>query len=254
MDSSLAQLLPVVVALLGGLCTLLSVAVVAGLGLWWLKRSGGLGALGASLGGGAVGGIDVDGLSRMYTERLGYRSVDTGDPERTHMVREVDGVEVHLTSRTRAGGLSTAVEYQWSSPRSADLQVQVVELSVADPRRRAARNAAMNRSHDFTPRWSTHFPTGDPALDARFRVFAPTADHAASVGRHAAALLACAHVELTAGPEGIVLSDAFQDGLLARMGGPMGMARVATPAGIAVQVALHEEAAAVICGLVGGAR
>lgn len=238
MDTA-ATLLPLLVAAAGGLCSLLFFVAVAGGLFVYLKRSG-------ALSGGLPGGrpaVDVDGIQRMYTDRLGYESQPTGDPAQTHMVRVFDGLEVHLRSDTRDGAMGVNVEYGWSTPAPARFTVHIVEQTVADPSKRMLRDGAMNRHRDFSPRWPTAFPTGSAALDARFRVFAPDARSAAAAVALEAELLACAHVDLTATPEGSTLSDPFQQGLLARMGGPMGMAGITTPRGIEVQVQLHEDAA-----------
>mgnify|MGYP000624788270 CR=1 FL=1 len=235
---SLLPFVPMLVAALGGLCALLATLAVGAAAFVFLRRSG-------ALSGGSSAG-QVAAVQQMYTDRLGYRSVPTDDPAATHLVRSLHGIEVHLTSHTQAGGLGTTVDYAWRSPSPSGLSVQVVEQRVADTRKRLARDARLNRSTTFTPQWPDAFPTGSPALDARFRVYAPDARRAAEVVALEDALLACAHVELTAGPDGITLSDPYQDGLLEWMGGPMGMARVLSPAGIEVQVRLHEAAAALL--------
>jgi len=237
---SVASFMPMVVAAAGGLCMMLTTVLVAVAGFLFLRKSGAL------AGGGGVSTGQVAAVQQMYTDRLGYVSKPTEDPAETHMVRTVDGIEVHLTSRTEAGGFGTKMAYAWHSPSPSGLSVQVVEQRVADRAKRLARDARLNRTTTFEPRWPQAFPTGSAALDARFRVFAPDARRAAEVVVLEAELLACAHVELTAGPDGVVLSDAYQDGLLESMGGPMGMARVMTAAGLDVQVRLHETAAALL--------
>jgi len=231
----LTELLPILVAAGGSLCTMV---VFAGAVVFFFLRMRKLGALS---GGGRS--FDVGAVSRMYSETLGYVSQASGDAARTHMVRRFEGIEVHLRTVTKPSGLRTSVEYSWSTPTSSGMQVQVVEQTVADPGKRKRRDSAMNRSRDFTPVWSSSHPTGSPAVDSRFRVFAPDQQHAIAVAALEKELLACAHVQLTAGADGVELSDPFQEGLIARMGGPMGMGAIATPKGIAVQVELHNDIA-----------
>lgn len=243
-----------VVALVVGLgltaCSLVSLLAFAVGGFLLLRklgtaggRSGGLGALAPA--------PDVAGLQAMYTDTLGYVSRDTGRPSATHMVRTVAGHELHLETTTERVATGTRVSYVWSTPSPSALQLHIAERTVAAGLRGALRDDAMGRERAFTPAWPQHFQTGDPELDARFRVYAPSAAHAAAARSLKAPLLALTHVELQADGAGVRLSDPFQENLLAAMGGPMGMARVATAQGIAAQVALHEAAAKLVVGAVG---
>lgn len=258
----LAGLLPVVVVLASALCGLVSLLAVAVGAYVWLRRSKGTPAqvtskapAPAAARSPRVGGaMDTSALQRMYTETLGYEAIATDDPAFTHMVRQCGAVAVHLESRTVGTGTGTEVSYGWRTPTPSALQVHVLEATVANRLSRAVRDGAMGRHRTVKPMWPQSFPTGDPALDARFVVYAPSAQAAVAACALREELLALPYVELQAGPDGAVLSDPFQQGLLDRVGGPMGMMRVATPGGIAIQLQLHEEAAALLCGAVDPAR
>ncbi len=234
-NDGIAVLLQVFAALGSVVCSLLGLVVFA-VGAWFFVRR--MGVPGST--------IDTTGLQAMYSQTLGYRSIPTHDPQRTHMVREVGGDEVHLETHTTQSGAGLRVSYAWSTPRPSNCALHVVERTVADGLTRALRDSMRGRERDFAPAWPTAFATGDAQLDARFRVFAPSAEHAQAALALREALLALSYVELRADAQGVHLSDPFQENLLARMGGPMGMARIAEPSGIAAQVTLHEQAAALV--------
>jgi hypothetical protein len=240
------SIVSVVVGLGSAACSLVTLLAFAVGGFFVLRK---LGGGGAGAGFGTLGAApDVAGLQAMYTDTLGYVSRDTGRPTTTHMVRTVDGHEIHLETTTERVATGTRVSYVWTTPSPSAHRLHVVERRVAEGLRGALKDEAMGRERGFQPAWPTHFPTGDPELDRRFRVYAPTAAHAAAARALKAELLALTHVELQADEQGVRLSDPFQENLLAAMGGPMGMARVATAQGIAAQVTLHEAAAALVVG------
>jgi hypothetical protein len=242
------SIVAVVVGLGSAACSLVTLLGFAVGGFFLLRKLGGsgLGGLGTP-----ASAPDVAGLQAMYTDTLGYVARDTDRPTATHMVRTVDGHEVHLETTTERAARGTRVSYVWSTPSPSALQLHVLERSVVQGLRSSLRDDAMGRERHVAPAWPQHFPTGDPDLDARFQVHAPSAAHAAAARPLKAALLALTHVELQADAHGVRLSDPFQENLLAAMGGPMGMAKVATPQGISAQVALHQAAATLVVGAVG---
>jgi hypothetical protein len=237
----LSTLLSTLAGLGSAACGLLCSAVfLIGFLLFAKRLMSGAAAAGAP-GGGA------DAVARLYAEVLGYEDLGA-PPGGTHKRRVVDGVEVHHQTFVEARGTGTAMEQRWWTPGPARLRVHVAERRLADGLQRGARDLAMGRSRSWSPAYPTPLPTGDAALDARFCVYGEDPDHALALAAPPlrAALLACAFVDLRAGDEAVVLEDPFQQGLLDRMGGPMGMARVLRPEGVEVQRRLHEEAAALL--------
>jgi hypothetical protein len=242
MDPALLTSLASTLAGLGSaLCGLLCSGVLfIGFVVFALRLMKGAGAASAP-GGGA------EAVSRLYQEVLAYEDLPA-PAGGTHKKRLVDGVEVHHETFVEARGTGTAMEQRWWAPGPARLRVHVAERRLADGLQRGVRDAAMGRSRAWAPAFRTPMPTGDAALDARFRVFADDPDAARALADPAlrAALLSCAFVDLRADGEAVVLEDPFQQGLIDRMGGPMGMARVLSPEGVEVQRRLHDEAAALL--------
>jgi hypothetical protein len=191
-------------------------------------------------------------MSRLYAELLGYADLPA-PAGGTHKVRRVAGLELHHETFVEAQGTGTAMEQRWWTPGPAALRVHVVERRLAEGLRRGLADLGMGRSRSWSPRWPSAWSTGDAALDARFRVYAATEQEARALREPAlrAALLAPPHVDLRCDEERLVLEDPFQEGLLARMGGPMGMGRLLTPTGIEAQRLLHEQVAAVLVALRG---
>jgi hypothetical protein len=241
---TLEAILPILSGLGSAACSLLVFVVFIVAAVVFIKKSG------VSLGGGFGGAaMDTSGLQAMYTDTLGYTSVPSPDPARTHMVRQVDGVSVHLETHTQRTATAIQVSYVWHTETPGGLRVHVVDKSVADRVARAIRDGAMGRERAFQPTWPTAHRTGDLELDQRFTVYAPSPADARAAAQLREALLALPFVDVVADDTGVRLSDPFQQNLLERMGGPMGMAKVATAQGIAIQTTLHQQVAALVVGL-----
>jgi len=228
--------------------------VVVGGGIAWVLRSGVLNNMGA-LGGNPA--AIAQALTDLYSQRLGYvtvsapdprQAVAAGQPARTHMVRRLPEGEIHYESSTEYLGTSTRVSCAWTARVGRPMRVafQVVNASLAGGAAGAAGDFVMGRSRAFQPAFPQRIASGDAAFDARYALFAPDAGAALAVVmapevRSLLDALPVVNVRTTA--DSVVLDDPFQEMLLGLMGGPMGMAQIATPQGLERQAFLHDTVA-----------